>query len=269
LPPSSAAGVPPTLAAPANADETGAAIKAVPAARKLARELNVPLSAIQGAGPNGRITVDDVKRFASVTAPSSETWQPLSARRQALVAQMQKSLAEIPPFHVARQIEVAPLIAKKESTTFTARLAFCLGRVLAPHPALRTIFSDNKIRVAPVSVAIAMETPRGLVAPALRLTDLVDPAAAASALVRLRAQAAAGSLLAETVANAPFALSNLGMFGVDFFTPFVFHGQAAVLGVSRSAAAKAWFNLAVDHRVCDGVEAARFLEALQQEILAL
>jgi pyruvate/2-oxoglutarate dehydrogenase complex dihydrolipoamide acyltransferase (E2) component len=56
------------------------------------------------------------------------------------------------------------------------------------------------------------------------------------------------------------------MFQVDFFSGFVFHGQTAVLAVGRAVDGKAWFNLAADHRIVDGAEAARFLETLQQEI---
>ena len=61
--------------------------------------------------------------------------------------------------------------------------------------------------------------------------------------------------------------------GVDFFQPFVFHGQTAVLAVARAVDAPggrkvAWFSLATDHRVVDGAEAARFLQTLQDEILA-
>ena len=72
--------------------------------------------------------------------------------------------------------------------------------------------------------------------------------------------------------DAPFAISNLGMLGVDQFDAFVFHGQTAVLSVGRSVTeggkTLAWFGLAVDHRVVDGAEAARFLETLQSEIAA-
>ena len=61
------------------------------------------------------------------------------------------------------------------------------------------------------------------------------------------------------------------MFGVDFFSPLVFHGQTAVLAVGRAVRKSdtqslAWFSLAVDHRVVDGAEAARFLDSLQKEI---
>ena len=71
--------------------------------------------------------------------------------------------------------------------------------------------------------------------------------------------------------HGPFGLTNLGMLGVDFFDAFVFHGQTAVLALGRvskgdASGSRTWFDLAVDHRVVDGAEAARFLATLQNFI---
>ena len=93
------------------------------------------------------------------------------------------------------------------------------------------------------------------------------------AITELREKADANSLRRAELTDAPFAISNLGMLGVDQFDAFVFHGQTAVLSVGRSTddvpgRKTAWFGLAVDHRVVDGAEAARFLETLQREISA-
>ncbi len=240
-------------------------VKAAPAARKLARDLGLDLGTISGTGPHGRITVEDVQKAGSSGAAASEL-EAVPPARLALIAQMQKSLAEIPQFHLARRMEVQALLVKTDGVTFTARLAWSLAAALERHPRLRTTIVNGKFRAAPVSVAIAMETRHGLVAPALRLAELQSLDGIARALGDLRAGAEAGTLRGEDMADAPFAVSNLGMFQVDFFNAFVFHGQTAVLAIGRAVEGKAWFNLAVDHRVVDGVEAARFLETLQQEI---
>jgi pyruvate dehydrogenase E2 component (dihydrolipoamide acetyltransferase) len=240
-------------------------VKAAPAARKLARDLGVDIGTISGTGPNGRITVEDVQKAGSSGAVAPG-WEAVPPARLALIAQMQKSLAEIPQFHLARRMEVRALLVKTEGVTFTARLARCLAAALERHPSLRTTIVNNKFRAAPVSVAIAMETRNGLVAPALRLAQLENLDKIARALGDLRARAEAGTLRGEDVADAPFAVSNLGMFQVDLFNAFVFHGQTAVLAIGRAVEGTAWFSLAVDHRVVDGVEAARFLETLQEEI---
>ena len=83
------------------------------------------------------------------------------------------------------------------------------------------------------------------------------------------AQSAGAQKRAE-LEDAPFAISNLGMFGVDSFDAFLFHGQTEVLAIGRArevdGGVVACFSLALDHRVVDSVEKARFLGILQTEI---
>jgi pyruvate dehydrogenase E2 component (dihydrolipoamide acetyltransferase) len=249
-------------------------VKASPAARRIARELNVDLSSLKGSGPDRRITEEDVRAAISTAGNSTRSdgqWAPLPATRVALIAQMLKSLAEIPQIQVRRRFDVAPLLAKTDGITFTHRLAKAVATALARHPALRTVFDANRVCIQPVSVAIAMDSPHGLVAPAVRNADQLSIQQMSATITELRAKADANSLRRAELTDAPFAISNLGMLGVDQFDAFVFHGQTAVLSVGCStddAAGQktAWFGLAVDHRVVDGAEAARFLETLQSEI---
>ena len=251
-------------------------IKASPAARRLSREFNVDLSAVKGTGPGGRITEEDIRAVASGEASvdaDGGLWQPLPAKRVALIDQMQKSLAEIPQIQVRRRLEVTPLLAKADGIKFTHRLVKAVAAALVRHPALRTEFNANRIRVKPVSVAIAVDSLHGLVAPVLRNADRLSLQQIAAAVTDFRAKADTDSLRRADLTDGPFAVSNLGMLGVDQFDAFVFHGQTAVLSVGRSTEdapnkTSAWFGLAADHRVVDGAEAARFLETLQSEIVS-
>jgi len=257
-------------ASPSTAPDKGS-VRAAPAARRLAKELNIDLQLVTGTGPNGRITVEDVRAAASPT--SNDDWTPLPATRVALIAQMQRSLAEIPQFHVARQIDVIPLAVKTPNVTFTHRLILAVGKALVQHPALRTVINNGKTKTLPVSVAVAMDTPHGLVAPVLRQADQMTLELISESVRKLRERAKSNALKRAELIDGPFAITNLGMLGVDFFSPFVFHGQTAVLAVGRatqdSEPKTAWFSLAADHRVVDGAEAARFLQTLQQEIARL
>ena len=261
----------PSSSKPKESNEAGGDIRAAPAARKRARELDLDLATIPGTGPGGRITVEDVEnsKARGTDAPGGGDggWTSLSPSRIGLIAQMQKSLAEIPQFHVARQMDVKPLTVKTEGITFTHRLVRAVAAALARHPVLRTLINGHSVRIEPVSVSIAMDTIRGLFAPAIRSADTLSLEQIAGAAKDLKKRADAGAIKREELAHAPFALSNLGMLGVDSFNAFVFHGQTAVLAIGRAVDGKSWFNLAVDHRIVDGAEAARFLETLQQEIL--
>lgn len=268
----------PASAVPGNGAERsgdGAGVVAVPAARKLARELNIDLNSLKGTGPNGRIKLEDVQRAAtesagrSVPATDAPGWQALPPARLGLIRQMQTSLATIPQFHVARQMDVSRWMIREEGITFTHKLIQATGQVLADFPALRTQLAENRIRILPVAVAVAMDAPDGLIAPALRQPDQLSIQEVADGLRSLRERAANRGLTRADLSDAPFAISNLGMLGVDLFQAFVFAGQTAVLAVGRAMPTPdgrhlAWFNLAADHRVVDGAEAARFLGALEQ-----
>jgi pyruvate dehydrogenase E2 component (dihydrolipoamide acetyltransferase) len=257
----------PTASPPDLAEPLDGPVRAAPAARKLARELGLDLAIIKGSGPAGRITVSDVQAASSVPASAATgDWVPLSASRQALIAQMEKSLREIPQFHLSRKMDVGPLLSKDSGIGFTPRLIHAVAAALKRHPALRTAFAANKVRLLPAHVAVAIDTPETVVAPIIRHADTVSLEQIARSLNDFKVRARSGKFKLEELAEGPFAISNLGMFNVDLFTPFVFHGQTAVLAIGRVAEGRAWFSLAADHRVADGAEAARFLESLQQTI---
>lgn len=258
-------------------------VRASPVARKMAKSLGLELTIIPGTGPNGRITRTDVEGFRSQApapvphsappAPGSPTgdWQPFPAARAGLIAQMELAARTIPLFSVSRAFDVTPLSRKQAGVTFTHRLIFCLGRALALHPALRTSIEGNRFRIEEVSIAVAMDTASGLQAPAIRLPQELSLPEIAATVQLLKARGDAGQLKRVDFERAPFALSNLGMLGVDSFQPSVFAGQAAVLGTGRAVESvggrkTAWFTLSCDHRAADGAEAARFLQSLQREI---
>ncbi len=261
-------------------DQAAAVAKASPAARRLAKELGVDLSAISGTGPDGRITEQDVRSasgatatFAGAAADVSGEWTALPATRLALIAQMRKSLSEIPQIHLQRRLDVTPLAVKTQGITFTHRLIRAAAAAVKAHPAVRTAIHGDKVKIQPVSVAIAIDSPHGLVAPVIRDADQFSLEQIAAVVADFRERAKANALRRdELTGDAPFAITNLGMLEVDQFNAFVFHGQTAVLSVGRSVAASdgkqlAWIGLAVDHRIVDGGEAARFLQTLQTEIL--
>ncbi|MEO6436209.1 MAG: dihydrolipoamide acetyltransferase family protein [Tepidisphaeraceae bacterium] len=252
-------------------------VKASPAARRLAKELGVDLSAVTGSGPDGRVTEHDVQSNAAPPAPAgaqpSEGWTTLPRTRMALIAQMQRSVTEIPQIHLRRQVDVARLSVSAGGVTFTHRLIVATAAALRKHPALRTTINGDKVKVLPVNVAVAINSPHGLVAPVIRNADELSLPQVSSVVKDFRERAEANVLRRdELIGDAPFAISNLGMFEIDQFDALVFYGQTAVLSVGKSTDGPggcklAWMGLAVDHRVVDGAEAARFLQTLQAEIL--
>lgn len=283
-PADAARSAPRAAEAPAATPAVAGKVRAAPAARRLARDSAIPLADVPPTGPNGRVTSRDVEAFAAArpaavqpaaapsgTAASGDGWRPIPPLRAGIVAQMEAAARTIPLFALNRLVDVTPLARKEEGITLTHRLIACLGQALEAHPALLTTLDGGRLRTEEVAVAVAMDSRAGLVAPAVRQPHRLSLLEISATVKLLKARADAGQLARADLERAPFALSNLGMYGVDQFQPSVFAGQCAVLGTGRAVDGAggrkvAWFTLACDHRAVDGAEAARFLQTLQDRI---
>lgn len=152
---------------------------------------------------------------------------------------------------------------------------------LRRHPRLQAQWHDDGLFVPDaVHLALAVDSDAGLLVPVIRDADrlsLRQTTAVSRDLVR---QARQGQLSGEQMRGATFTISNLGMYGIDAFTPILHLPQSAVLGIGRIVREPAvvagavvpreqvGLSLTFDHRVLDGGPAARFLDALRQMIEA-
>jgi pyruvate dehydrogenase E2 component (dihydrolipoamide acetyltransferase) len=129
-----------------------------------------------------------------------------------------------------------------------------------------------------VHIAVAVDTDVGLLVPVLRDVDQMSVSEIADQSRELVARAREGQLKAEQMRDATFTVTNLGMFGIDAFTPIIHFPQCAILGLGRIIHEPAviadrivprdmlTLSLTFDHRVVDGAPAARFLNTLRQSI---
>jgi pyruvate dehydrogenase E2 component (dihydrolipoamide acetyltransferase) len=132
-----------------------------------------------------------------------------------------------------------------------------------------------------VHIALAVDTPHGLLAPVLRHADRLDLDQVCAQSRELIDQARAGRLAPQQLEGGTFTVTNLGMFGIDAFTPILNLPQAAILGVGRillepvvrdgqiSIGHTLTLSLTFDHRVVDGAPAARWLQQLAHQITIL
>ncbi len=163
--------------------------------------------------------------------------------------------------------------------TYTDLIVKIAAASLRQHPLLNAQWRDDGIFVPDViQIAIAVDTPDGLVAPVLRDLARLSLRALAAESRRLVESARRGTLQATEMCDATFTVSNLGPFGIDAFTPIVNPPQCGVLGVGRIVREPSVvgdqvqpremisLSLTFDHRIVDGAPAARFLDHVRRYV---
>jgi pyruvate dehydrogenase E2 component (dihydrolipoamide acetyltransferase) len=261
--------------------------KASPLARKLAEQRGVDLRTIQGTGPGGRIVERDVEAAASrapavsPTPTVGERREPLSLMRATIAKRMAESKATVPHFYVTTEIDAGPLLEVKgrfadtgaPKIGVTELLVKAMAQALVAVPRVNASFADNAVvfrQGAHVGVAVALED--GIITPVARDADKKSVGQIAEDLADLTSRARRKALKPEEYQGAGISLSNLGMFRVDEFSAIITPPEAAVLAVGRIVQTpvvrdgrlepghRMRMTLSADHRVIDGVIAAKYLE---------
>ena len=280
-------------AAPKPSDQK---VKASPLARRLAQEKGIDLGSIQGSGPDGRIEKDDVLRAAqsrpAAPAPAPSTTGEvlsLSAMRKAIIRTVTRSKQEIPEFSVTMQMEMAAAFRKKndlkaagKSISVNDLILFATARTLTAHPDLNSLLEGDSLRRREINLGFALGTDDGLYIPVIRRADKLSIEEIAAITVQFGAKAEKKQITEEDLSGGTFTVSNLGMFGVESFTAIIVPSQAAILSVGAVVdqlcrddnGGLTWrpmmaATLTLDHRVADGVAAARFLRDLKAQLNAL
>lgn len=268
---------------------------ATPHARKLARARGLDLTGIHGSGPKGRIKASDVLQAASsapkvstaavTTSTGTDLRRPLSATQQVVASRMVKSKQEVPHFYLDGEADLGTLLdlhrqlkTKPEFSglTLTHWLVTAVGLVLAAQPQYRTVYDAGELlELAATDVGVAVATPKGLYVPITRNVGnntLADNAAQIEGLVR---KARDGKLSAAESTGGATCVSNLGGTKVSHVFPIIIPGHSTIIGVGRThelfrpdAAGKPrlckeiGLVVAADHRVHNGIDAARLLDAV-------
>ncbi|MGQ9565199.1 MAG: dihydrolipoamide acetyltransferase family protein [Candidatus Bathyarchaeales archaeon] len=258
-------------------------IPASPAAKRLAREHGIDLTQIKGSGPEGRISEDDVRRFIEETRqslPRVKEVIPLTGIKKTTAERVSRSMKTAPHSVVVMEVDMANVAKMKEEKQFsyTELLVKAVALALRKHRFLNsTLTEDEKIRVYEnINVGVAVATEQGLIVPVVHNADQKAVAEIASELKELAVKAREGKLAKEDVTGGTFTITNLGMYGVDLFTPIINPPEAAILGVGRIANKPIvegkeitikpimTLSLSYDHRIVDGAPAAQFLQEIKK-----
>ena len=262
----------------------GGRVKASPAARKLAAERNLDLSSVtSGSGPGGRIITGDLANAASITAAvqtGAEIRRPLSKMRRAIGLNLQQSKQTVPHFYVRTTINVDALLTfyreHKQETHCSLNdiIVLAVGRTIREFPAVRSQIVGNEIVEYPhANIGIAVGIDDGLVVPVVLDVDVLPLDRLAKETKRVVEQARSGRL--ENIGKGHFTISNLGMFGVEEFSAIINPPESGILAVSAARETvivehgairighQMTMTLSADHRIVDGVVAAKFMQRLR------
>jgi pyruvate dehydrogenase E2 component (dihydrolipoamide acetyltransferase) len=305
------AGPPARPAPPPREDETepaaweepppdGSEPVASPAIRRLARELGLDLRRIHGSAEAGRIVMDDLRAYihrlqnlaARAAAPRLDfsKWGPVAKRpltsvRQAIATQMSQSWRATPRVTQFDRADITALeqLRKKHAPAFESKGArltltsFALPIVAAAlraHPIFNTSLDEaagEVIYKEYFHIALAVDTPEGLIVPVLRDVDKKDILTLSKEINGLAARTRERKISLEEMQGGTFTISNQGGIGGGHFTPIINRPQVAILGLGRGALQPVVragqivprlmlpLALAYDHRVIDGAAAVRFM----------
>ncbi len=253
-----------------------------------------------GSGLGGRMTgeetdVSEKETFAASAAADgsavSDTMEydeiKLPNLRRMIAKTMHDSLAEMAQLTHNTTFDATKILAFRESlkaapegmdlpkVTINDIILFAISRVLTRHEGLNAHMLGDKIRYFKhVNLGIAVDTPRGLLVPTLFAAETKSLGQIAAESKSLAKSAVDGSVNPDYLQGGTFTVSNLGLYGVESFTPVINPPQAALLGVCNiterirtvdgqiTAYPAMGLSLTYDHRAVDGAPASRFLKDL-------
>ena len=312
IPANEPSAAPQTASAPA---PKGSRVFASPLARRLAAEKGVDLSALQGSGPHGRIVKADVEAAqaqparapsaAPATAssampagPATETilkmyegrdYQEiqLDGMRKTIATRLTEAKQTVPHFYLRRDIKIDRLLAfradlNKQLAARDVKLSVNDFIIKACALALQTVPSANAVwagdrvlQLTPSDVAVAVAIEGGLFTPVLQDAEQKSLSQLSAEMKDLAARAKDKKLAPHEYQGGSFAISNLGMFGIDNFDAVINPPHGAILAVGAGkkrpvvnadgdleVATVMSVTLSVDHRVIDGALGAELLQAI-------
>lgn len=269
-----------------------------PRARKQASELGVDVTQITGSGPHGAIRADDVTSSPRASGqglgerPESSDERPgrvdagrtiieertLSGMRSTIARRLSQSW-DAPHVTVHRHISAEGLLRRtaesEDVVSITDVLLKFVSDTLCEFPAFNATYEDETHRLYEEhNIGFAVDVEQGLVTPVLRDVESMTVAEIAYERGTLTERVKNRHHYPEDLQGGTFTVSNLGVFGVDSFTPIINPPEVAILGINairedphRTETGFEFrrtigFSLSFDHRVIDGADAAKFLQTL-------
>jgi pyruvate dehydrogenase E2 component (dihydrolipoamide acetyltransferase) len=279
-------------------------IRISPRAKRYAEKNSLNYFDIHGSGPNGRIVCSDIEKALSPSRikgketqePTGEfTEQPLTNVRKLIARTMLASLQNSAQLTHHMSADVRKILearrkikeglqngSEKQDITLNDMICLCVIRAIKKFPEINAHLLEDRIKVFnKVHLGIAVDTPRGLMVPAIKNADEMDLPTLSRELKSAADACKKGNINPELIQStaASFTVSNLGNYGVEIFTPVINLPQCAILGVCTiinrpvdlgnntfGFVPYIGLSLTYDHRAIDGGPATLFLKEIKEQI---
>jgi pyruvate dehydrogenase E2 component (dihydrolipoamide acetyltransferase) len=276
-------------------------VKASPVARRIAAELGVDLSSVNGTGPEGRVTETDVRAAAKSKSATPATKGPaavkagesariqLSGMRKIIAQRLVESLGPVPHFYLSIDIDAAPLMEAREELKSAGEGAdaakitvndFVLKAAVQAAvkvPRVNASFDgDAIVQYADIDLGIAVAIEDGLLTPVIRAAQNKSLREMSELAKDLAHRARNKRMKPEEFQGGTFTVSNLGGMGIDSFSAVINPPQGFILAVGRITKVpvvddcdqiivghRMSLTMSCDHRVIDGALGAEYLKELR------
>ena len=270
---------------------TTARVLATPAIRRLAKQMKIDLAGVEGTGPGGRITREDLTRVrtpapASPAAAGPTERIPYRGIRRRIGDHMLQASNHAPHFTYVEEVDVTELVRMRQRAqgseefqgvrlTYLPYILKALAHELKRHPDLnaRLDLDAGEIELRKYyNIGVATQTKEGLMVPVIRNVDRKSLPQLAREVSQVSQLAREGNLTLEHLQGSTFTVTSLGALGGIVATPIVNYPEVAILGVHKIAPRPVvrageivireimHLSLSQDHRVVDGAVGARFLQ---------
>ncbi|RST75094.1 2-oxo acid dehydrogenase subunit E2 [Siminovitchia acidinfaciens] len=274
-------------------------VRISPAARKLAKAEGIDVNSVQGTGPQGRVTREDIEKAiknkrekeTAVSPPAElEKFEPASVKqitgmRKVIAERMFTSIQQSAQLTIHMRANVTEMLALRKrinsghehtNLTVTDFIAKAVIQALQKHKNMNSTYVDNQIKsYDSVHLGIAVALVNGLVVPVIRQAEQHTMEGLSNRIKQFSKKAREGSLDSIELKGSTFTITSLGASGVEFFTPILNPPEVGILGVGLITDTPVYvgdelqrqsllpLSLTFDHRAIDGVPASEFLTTIK------
>ena len=263
----------------------GGDVKASSVAARMAAANGVDLGSVQGTGVGGKVMKADVERTMNAPATSArpEKRTRLTGMRKVISERMTKSCTEIPSALLMLSADVTELMKfratinngkeKEEKLTVNDFVLKAVAKALSETPEFRARLEGNELVTFDyVNLGCAVSVDGGLLVPVIPDADKITITSIHKMVKDYSNRAKVGKLMPDELSGSCFSVSNLGSYGIEFTSPIINQPDSGILGVGSikdelylkedgTVATRKMMGLSLsfDHRINDGVPAAKFL----------